>query len=600
MQAQIHTITYSGVELDDINQFIEDGTPLLMTALEPTYVEYLKSSSWNINNIVTSNFTHKHFIIEDNNIYYLGFPEYPWTYRINYLDILTELSFKHWGYTLDSYINLTGNARIMDPSAKHIGDRKFILLQDSAGKPMLLAFNDATFLLTDAVGFHLWDARVDWMQWIETPDSLWKVLLKIGNDIRFVTIPPVNDAYPVIGQPINASDLTRIRLTSVQSIRPFHTRFFYHNDVLCTFISNKAENSFTIGETALWHYDDELERFLLDVTVPASSPFTYYSQYNHAVNIPYENPTFIGDYRWMVITPLSDLFTYFHNNAISYLWKFYRRQFASDGTPFLWNIHEVGDQVYFLFSEDQTNSSPHTTKLVEFIYTEPIVSSLILNVHTGKPLTAVTGYFSVDGDLFVADFRWELISKSEYRVLEGISEVNITEPTLIKLRLTPQLPQTLNAINYVPPPICETPPLLPPLAHPHPELRPDACFYYIIEPVDEATIKFVVPFREFMHFNKSRVSIDTNVPEVAPFILMTVDGETVRHCISNANTICIASRSEFKTFKCNEQCPAYLRRVVEIDIDQASGQDIVGIIEDEREVFPPHNQISYVKMELEY
>jgi hypothetical protein len=405
---------------------------------------------------------------------------------------------------------------------------------------------------------------VDFVQWITTPDGIDKILLRKGNSLYFITIPNVPGAYPIIGSPISCSSIANYGLNDWTNTTTFDkTEFYYHGDTLCCYALSKASN-----RTYFYHWDSDRRTFVSDLSLSLASYYTFYSDYNGAINILYKDSTFIGDYRWYIITPMSDLYTYFNYNPISNL---FNQEINTNNTAkYPVAIVQIVDVVYFVFIN---RNSSNYIYLSYVNYDLPSITTALININNGKPNSAITGYLSIEGDLYYPDFQWEVATKKSFNIYVGKPELMLTEPSIVNLRLTPSMSQTIENITY------------------QPLDNSDVSYSYI----DERTTNFSISGTLLSNYLQVDISLLTAA--TSPFILLTIGGETMRHCLNNSGVMCFASRSEFKTSNCNEACPFFVKKNVVIDIVQ-DGQSIEGTIYDEREVFPDYQQNAILDIRL--
>jgi hypothetical protein len=595
MQVQLFPIVYSGLSDDDIRSFIS-GNPLPLSCADPLYLSFdATARSYRASEQVNINFGDQQFIVIDDNQVYYGFRDHPWTKRYNLLDIYTDYGWKHWGNIFTNIVgagstDFYGNtSSLVDFNSVTEGNRVFLLAM-SGGLPVLMSFSKETYLLSvDVRKYYLYDKEVDFFQWIKSPDGNNRIIMKYSSSIMFIDLPEGSE-YTTLGAPINIGTSFASATGKGQSRNYFNyydeaqgydsfrkLEFYYHGDTLCAYIT-------TATGTTFWHQDVN-GRFVQDLSLPYGSYFSYYSDYNKAVNIITWNPVFIGDYRWYVVTPKSDLYTFFYNFDLSKLFRFcsslHTDELIDDeyanASAYPISIKQHGNKVDLIFNVFQGSNSS-IWRLARFTFEQPVISTALVNVNLGIPYTSLKGDFTVFGELFSEDFAWEIASKKQYQYLKGQPSIALSDYTSVNLRLTPKIPQYVSSIVYNAP--------------------ENASNDIIVSRIDDRHAQFLVPYILFKDFNEIEFHIRTDI-SVAPFIRLLIAGDAARHCIHNAGIMCMRSRSEYKTLSCNTPCPLFTMDKIRLNVVR-DAENIIGIIEDERDIFPPLQDIVHVEISMEY
>jgi hypothetical protein len=563
MQLNVHPIAYSGISEDLLTDFLTT-TSLPLFCSEPSFLE-INNSSMFYTGGHPSEYGAKQFVVIDGEEFNIGLYNYPWTLRVKIKDINTDFNFKHWGQPLSTYLNFAGTTRIVDYTVRTFGDRSFLLCLNN-GLPLVIVFDKTTSLLTYNVQrFYLYSTAVDHVQWITMPDGSERILIRKGDNIYFIYIADSTGSYPIIGTPIAVTGVLNRGLNHQTYATSWsHSMYYYHGDILCYY--STAYNS----NTVFYHWDSAVGRFLLDLTLPIASYYMYYSYYNNAINILYEDSTFIGDYRWYLVTPASDLYSFFYSSGVSEVFNHENAPIGSNSRAMLVSMYQDVQYVYVVFVDYYPNDR---LRLAYVKFEQPSVTTALFNVNNGIPFSAITGYLSIEGDLYYPDFKWEVASKNSFTVYTGLPELLITEPSIVNLRLTPSMPQSISILNYVP-------------------LENSSILY---ERVDDRIINFTILYSLFKDYKKVDISL-YNLP-ISPFMLLSIGNINIRHCYSNTGSFCLASREEFKTVNCNINCPEYLKKnlIKEIELN---GSDITGVITDERENFPNFQENAVIDVRL--
>lgn len=569
MQLNIFPIAYSGISEDDLAQFTTT-TNLPLRCSDPSYIEYTASSVFRTTFAFSD--VSDLFIVQEGNKFSAGLSNTPWTIELILNELASYYKYKHWGVPIGNYIDFTANnSRILDHTVKTFGNDNYLLCL-SSGIPVLIVYDKFTSLLTYNVQIYkLYSTTVDHVQWIRTPEGIDKILLRKGNSLYYITISNTSGAYPIINTPI---DVTPIAILPQGMNADVFTRFsktvyYYHGNTLCCFTSYQQG---TDKLSKFYHWDNGTSKFLLDLSLPIASSYSFYSEFNNAINFPFKDSQFIGDYKWYLVTPMSDLYTFFQYNdsRILYDYELYPEGGQQMGAHLV-DIYQDTSYVYFIYV--LILGTGQSIKLAYHKYEQPTVTTAIFNINNEIPFSAITGYLSIEGDLFYPDFQWEVSSKNRFTIYTGQPEILLTEPSIVNLRVTPSMPQQITAINFVP-------------------LPNDAITYSII---DDRHTDFTIPYYLLSTYNKVDVSVRTT--DVAPFILISVGDLNIRHCRNNANVLCIQDRIEFKTDNCNETCPLFDKNYLIFDIVK-DGTDITGEITDERDVFPDYQDIANLDIRL--
>lgn len=634
----LYPIAYSGISDSDLEIFLRTKS-LPLYCSEPAYIEYNKSASYT-HQFPESLQGDMHFTVQEDNMFYIGYGDYPWAIRVNYKDINQDYSFRHWGNSINKYLGdfSSGYTKVIDSRTKKIGDRHYLLVIKQ-GIPMLITYDSYTNLLyTDVQRYYLFSTPVDHVQWITNLDGTFSVLLKVGNYLYFVTIPTVKTAHPILGQPIYVPELAAITGTSYSycTLTAYKkAEFFYHNDILCLYYSyNDAGN----GKTLSYAWNAYLKRFNLSYTLPYGSAQTFYSTYNKAINVLAQDKNFIGDYKWFLVTPNSDLNSYFHFKDILPMFNIINYPGSYTGSYIMYEIQDA-EFVYFMVMQYYSGYS----RLTYHKYSVPTLTTALFNVNTGKPYSAIDGYIQVLGDLYEGDFKWEVSSKNSYTVYQGSPELNLTEPSQVNLRLSPTIPQQISNMLYT--------------------VRENKD--YDVVSTDDRVFNVTLRYKLLANYNKLHINIkpdnfdeismrqqqlkfdisnllvqeniirrgialglytdgvdrlsiadgykadreakqlfyDTTAAKMldyvfAPYLVLEAGGRTVRHCVNNIGKHCFLNQEEFRTYNCNYKCPSYRPNIIHMDIHK-NGIDIGGIVRDEREIFPSFEENALLDVQLE-
>lgn len=124
--------------------------------------------------------------------------------------------------------------------------------------------------------------------------------------------------------------------------------------------------------------------------------------------------------------------------------------------------------------------------------------------------------------------------------------------------------------------------------------------YYSVSTIDDRHMEIRILYdMVYKWYNHAEICIATSVPEIAPFIVLSIGNEHIRHCRNNTGGFCLANRAEFKTVRCNELCDWFNKNLISKDI-LPDGEDIIFFIEDTRGNFTPYEQIAHVDVRLRY
>lgn len=564
MQPTLYPIAYSGFTQKSLDDFLQYSIPIPLYSSEPAYLGTTLSTSASIGYDGLNS-----IFLKIDDFWYIGNQSYPWLLRINDNDRYSDCGYVHWGAPFNW--RLSTDICIIDPLVRMRQEKAFFLCSTNSngGYPMLVAFDPISkFFERDVSTFYLFNTTPDLIQWINNPISHdEEILLMYSGKLYTIKIPNTPNAYPYISVPLNVPELagTAIGMTSTINIvgSKVSALFYYQGTTLCYVYT-------TSSSTVFMHYDDDLHKFIVDLSFGFApySGLLFYSQYNNCINFLYQDLAFIGDYRWYVVTPKSNLYSYFQLNTLSSVIRD-----TTSGYNRIIYIKEVNDQLTIYYTNTDGNS---TYRLSTYSFTLPILSSILFNVNLGRNFSAIeNGILTMDGDIFSGDFQWEVSSKTSYNVYQGTPELTITTASMVNLRVNASIPGYLNNITFI----------------------PNDFSNYTYEQVDEEgkVIKVNFLYSEIKDYNTLHLAINPNL--VSPFFQLHAGTRYIRHCTHNVDSFCTANREEYKTNNCNTNCPNYVKNIIDVDI-QNNGQDIEAFIYDERDNFAPFEQ--FVSLDIRF